>query len=241
MSNMFDEIGEIVKREMVMFFLVDCSGSMHGTKIGAVNTAIREVLPEMRTVGGSDAAIKIATLLFSNGFRWMYPEPVPVEDFQWTSVDGDGMTDLGAACEELVGKLSKDSFLSAPSGSVAPVIFLMSDGQPTDDFERGLEKLWANRWFQHSIKVAVAIGDDADLDALEKFTGSSEAVIRTHTPEALRKMVRFVTVTSSKVGSKSQGLIEGETKTKQQTVEEEIKDYLIDNTDIDQNAADEWE
>ncbi len=241
MSNMFDGIGEIVKREMVMFFLVDCSGSMHGTKIGAVNTAIREVLPEMRTVGGSDATIKIATLLFSSGSRWMYPEPVAVEDFQWSPVDGDGLTDLGGACEELASKLSKNFFLSAPSGSVAPVIFLMSDGQPTDDFDKGLEKLWANRWFQHSIKVAVAIGDDADLAALEKFTGSSEAVIRTHTPESLRKMVRFVTVTSSKVGSKSQGMIDGQVQTKQSEVEEEIKTYLAANTDIDQDGEDEWE
>ena len=86
MSNMFDGIGEIVKREMVMFFLIDCSGSMHGTKIGAVNTAVREVLPEMRTVGGANAAIKIATLLFSSGYRWMYPELVAVEDFQWAPV-----------------------------------------------------------------------------------------------------------------------------------------------------------
>lgn len=240
MGNMFDMAGEIVKREMVMFFLIDCSGSMYGTKIGAVNTAVREALPEMRTVGGSDAAIKIATLLFSNGCRWMYPEPVPVEDFQWASVDAEGMTDLGRACKELAEKLSKHAFLNAPSGSVAPVIFLLSDGQPTDDFDDGLEKLKANRWFKHAIKVAVAIGDDADLDALEKFTGSSEAVIRTHTPEALRKMVRFVTVTSSKVGSTSQGTLNGNITTKQDTLEAEIKTF-VNNVGINQNADDDWD
>lgn len=241
MSNIFDDIGGIVKRELVMFFLVDCSGSMYGTKIGAVNTAIKEALPEMRTVGGSDAAIKVATLLFSTGVRWMYPAPIAVEDFQWTSIEANGMTDLGTACEELASKLSQKSFLSAPSGSVAPVIFLMSDGQPTDNFERGLDKLKANRWFRHSIKVAVAIGDDADLGTLEKFTDSSEAVIRTHTPEALRKMVRFVSVTSSKVGSKSVNLIEGVSKTKQQEIEEEISNYVSSNIDIYQNDKDDWD
>ena len=68
---MFEDIGEIVKREMVLFLLIDQSGSMYGTKIGAVNTAIREVLPELNDVGGSDAHIKIATLIFSNGCHWI--------------------------------------------------------------------------------------------------------------------------------------------------------------------------
>lgn len=43
MANIFDNVGAIVKREMVLFFVIDTSGSMYGTKIGAVNTAIREV------------------------------------------------------------------------------------------------------------------------------------------------------------------------------------------------------
>ena len=46
--GMFDDIEGIVKRQMVLFFVVDTSGSMQGTKIGAVNTAIREVLPELK-------------------------------------------------------------------------------------------------------------------------------------------------------------------------------------------------
>ena len=52
--GMFDDVEGIVKRQMVLFFVVDTSGSMQGTKIGAVNTAIREVLPELKDAGGSD-------------------------------------------------------------------------------------------------------------------------------------------------------------------------------------------
>ena len=32
----------------------------------------------------------------------------------------------------------------------------MSDGEPTDDFESGLNLLQQNNWFKHAIKVAVA-------------------------------------------------------------------------------------
>ena len=94
-----------------------------GTKIGAVNTAIREVLPELMGIGGSDVHLKIACLKFSSGYRWMHPSPVSVDNFQWNNLDADGVTDFGAACRELSDKMSKDKFLSAPSASVAPAIF----------------------------------------------------------------------------------------------------------------------
>ena len=63
--GMFDDVEGIVKRQMVLFFVVDTSGSMQGTKIGAVNTAIREVLPELKDAGGSDVDLKVACLTFS--------------------------------------------------------------------------------------------------------------------------------------------------------------------------------
>lgn len=117
--GMFDDIDGIVKRQMVLFFVVDTSGSMQGTKIGAVNTAIREVLPELKDAGGADIDLKVACLTFSSGCQWMYPTPIASDSFQWTTVDADGVTDLGAACRELNDKLSKNGFLKAPSGSVA--------------------------------------------------------------------------------------------------------------------------
>lgn len=241
MAGMFDEVGPIVKREMVLFLVIDQSGSMIGSKVNAVNTAVREVLPEIRDIGGSDAVIRLAALLFSTGCRWMYDAPMAVEDFQWANIDAFGMTDMGAAFTELAGKLSRESFLKAPSASVAPAIFLMSDGCPTDDYQAGLARLQGNNWFRHAIKVAVAIGEDADKKMLEEFTGNPEAVITVHTPEALRKMIRFVTVTSSKIGSKSQAALNGEPQSKQLALIQDIQDFLDDNPDLNQNADDEWE
>ena len=44
--NPFDDAEEIAKKSMVLFFLIDCSGSMGGSKIGTVNS----VMEELRTV-----------------------------------------------------------------------------------------------------------------------------------------------------------------------------------------------
>ncbi|MBS7293840.1 MAG: VWA domain-containing protein [Treponema sp.] len=240
--GMFDDIDGIVKRQMVLFFVVDTSGSMQGTKIGAVNTAIREVLPELKDAGGADIDLKVACLTFSSGCQWMYPTPIASDSFQWTTVDADGVTDLGAACRELNDKLSKNGFLKAPSGSVAPVIFLLSDGEPTDDFESGINLLQQNNWFKHGIKVAVAIGDDANKDVLAKFTGNIEAVITVHTPEALRKWIRKVSITSSQIGSRSQPVSDGQLPSKQDTMIDEIKDIQQEEPDLSSTSTsgDDW-
>jgi len=240
--GIFDKVEGIVKRQMVLFFVVDTSGSMVGTKIGAVNTAIREVLPELKGIGGSDVDLKIACLKFSSGCSWMHPSPVPVENFQWNNLSADGVTDFGAACKELSDKMAKEKFLSAPSASVAPAIFLMSDGEPTDDYKKGLSDLQKNNWYKYAIKVAVAIGDDANIDVLKEFTGNVEAVITVHTPEALRKMIRFVSITSSQIGSKSQPMQDGEIESKQDAMIEQIKDLQQADPDLSQTStdADDW-
>ena len=240
--SIFDNVEGIVKRQMVLFFVIDTSGSMEGTKIGAVNTAIREVLPELKDIGGSDVDLKIACLKFSSGCEWMHTSPVPVENFQWNSLSADGETNFGAACKELSDKMSKEKFLFAPSAAVAPAIFLMSDGEPTDEYKEGLAALQQNKWYKYAIKVAVAIGEDANKDVLKEFTGNIEAVITVHTPEALRKWIRCVTVTSTQIGSKSRPMQDGQIESKQDTMISQIKDLQQTDPDLSQTStdADDW-
>jgi len=206
-QNIYDEAVEIARRTMVLFFVVDTSGSMVGEKIGSVNAAVQDVIPEIKDISddNADAEIKIAALEFSDGAKWITHAPVKVSDFRWNRLTAGGITDFGVACKELNNKLSKSGFMNEASGSFAPAIFLLSDGQPTDDYQKALEDLWKNKWFKAALKVAVAIGDvgEEGMVALRAFTGNQEAVLTVHTPEALKKMIRFVSVTASQIASKS--------------------------------------
>ena len=208
---MSDDYGGIVipRRTMTLFFIIDTSGSMFGEKIGAVNQAIREVIPEIKELsdGNADAEIKIAVLDFSNGARWITPNgPMEANQLQqiWKNLDSAGGTDLGAACVALKEKLSvSQGFMAEATGSYAPVLFLLSDGQPVDDWQKGLDELKKNNWYKASIRVALAIGNDADKDVLEAFTGNSEMVLEVHNSAALIKMIKFVSVRASQVASGS--------------------------------------
>ncbi len=43
--GLYDEVVEVPRMTMVLFFVVDTSGSMRGAKIGTVNSAIEEIVP----------------------------------------------------------------------------------------------------------------------------------------------------------------------------------------------------
>ena len=225
--NPFDAAEEIAKKSMVLFFLIDCSGSMGGSKIGTVNAVMEELIPAIRGIGGADADIKLAVLKFSGGSEWMYNEPVSIDSFEWDPIDAENVTDLGSAFNELSAKLSRNEFMKSPSLSFAPVMILMSDGYPTDNFEKGLAELQKNRWYSAGIKAAVAIGEDADLDILARFTGNPDSVVTAHNGEALAKLIKFVAVTSSQIGSRSMRLAETEEdfKSKQESAAEQIREF----------------
>ena len=204
--GLLDETVSVPRRTMTLFFLIDTSGSMEGNKIGAVNDAVVNVLPMLNDISETnpDAEIKVAALEFSSGVNWLYDEPKLAKDFIWQDVTAGGLTSLGGACAELAAKLSRNGgFMQSASGSFAPAIILLSDGGPTDNYEVGLAKLQSNNWFKSAIKIAIAIGDDADKDVLKQFTGNSEAVITVHNIDALKQIIRVVAVTSSQIGSKS--------------------------------------
>ena len=233
---LLDDVVSVPLRTMTLFFVIDTSGSMEGNKIGAVNDAVVNVLPMLDEISQTnpDAEIKVAALEFSSGTKWLYTEPKLASEFVWQDVRAGGLTSLGGACIELNNKLSRSGYMQAASGSFAPAIILLSDGGPTDDFQSGLAKLKTNNWFKAAIKVAIAIGDDADKDVLKDFTGSSEAVFTVHNIEALKQIIRVVAVTSSQIGSKSSTA--GDV-TKQEQVIKDVTDAVQDIQGADSTAA----
>ena len=226
----------IPRRTMVLFFLVDTSGSMFGDKIGAVNEAIREVIPEIKEISAenADARIKIVVLDFSSGARWLYEQPIESDQFVWNNLEAGGLTDMGIAFKMLNEKLSRTQFMADAIGSYAPAIFMMSDGAPTDEYMKELTELRKNKWFKVAIKVAVAIGSDANTEILKEFTGNEECVLTVRSPEALRKMIRFASVTASQIGSKSSGVgVDSSDDSNQKAADftKQIKDFEKENVD----------
>lgn len=78
---------EPAKKSMTIFFMIDVSGSMKGTKIGSLNSTMEELLPSLIGVGEASTDVKIAIMKFSTDVEWVTPEPVKIEEYQyWNQV-----------------------------------------------------------------------------------------------------------------------------------------------------------
>lgn len=195
----------LVKRAMVVFFVVDVSGSMRGARIGAVNDAIRNLLPELKKkeATNTSAQIKIAILEFSGRAQWKTPSPQPVSDFIFHDIEvsQSGGTNYGAAFEQLNEKMSSKEFLNSASGSYTPLVIFLTDGKPSDIglYPEQLEKLRHNTWFNYATKVAIAIEKDAADPACRKaliaFTGNEKMVLEAKDTNILAKQIELVTAT----------------------------------------------
>lgn len=104
--------------------------------------------------------------------------------------------------------MSRNSYLNSPSLSFAPVIFLMTDGYPSDDYKAGLKALKANSWYKFGLKAALGIGSEANDAMLAEFTGTPDTVVHAYSGGQLAQMIKIVAVTASQIGSKSMTLTE---------------------------------
>lgn len=230
----------IKKQELNLLFVIDNSGSMEGEKIGAVNNAIRDVMSIMPEIqeDTSDAEIKIGALTFSENCKWVYSEPKGVNEFKWNDITTEGGTDYSKAYDELAKFLcKKENGGKMPDiGGVAPIIILMSDGMPTSpDWENHLNSLRKKGWFKVALKYALAIQIDTKeaMDVLTAFTGNPETVLKVYTAEALRKVIKVIAITASKVKSSSSQVNGGTLVSKEEEAKQEIAKGLEDIEDVE--------
>ncbi|MEN9541285.1 MAG: hypothetical protein RLZZ459_1376 [Cyanobacteriota bacterium] len=162
-------------RPLHFIYLCDCSGSMAAQgKMQALNQAIRQSLPGMAEVArqNPEARVLVRAVSFADRASWHLPEPTPVEQLEWRDLQAGGITAMGAALQLVATALQSPPM---EERALPPVLVLISDGQPTDDFEQGLASLMRQPWAQKAVRLAIAMGHDADLEVLQQFIGPDTA------------------------------------------------------------------
>ncbi len=165
--------GPLATRPLHFIFIADCSGSMAGDKIQSLNQAIREAIPHMREVakGNPNAEVLVRSIKFESGAQWHQSQATNVETFDWIDLSTGGTTSMGLALTLVAGALKTPPM---PERALPPVLVLISDGEPTDDFDAGLRTLMAEPWGKKAVRLAIAIGEGVRLDVLQRFIGHNE-------------------------------------------------------------------
>jgi uncharacterized protein YegL len=183
--------GPLATRPLHFIFIADCSISMQGDKIQSLNHAIRESIPHMREVahGNPNAEVLVRSIKFSVGAQWHHSQPTNVDQFEWKDLTVEGQTDMGRALTLVADALKTPPM---PERALPPVLVLVSDGAPTDDFDAGLRALMAQPWGKKAVRLAIAIGEDAQTDVLQKFIGHAEMQpLQANNAEQLVKYIRW--------------------------------------------------
>lgn len=185
--------GSMASRPVHFIWLLDCSGSMGvNGKIAELNFAIREAIPEMQSAARSNpgAGLLVRAVSFASGASWHIDEPTPVDQFTWEDLHTYGGTDMGAAFRLAANALQTPPM---PQRALPPVLALVSDGQPTDDWRAGLRAIDDTPWGRRAVRVALAIGDDADKTMLKEFLGNPELEpLTAKNPRQLAAAIRWM-------------------------------------------------
>ena len=165
---------KLARRPLHFIYLCDCSGSMGGSKMQSLNQAIRQSLPAMANVArdNPEAQMLVRAVSFSTQAKWHIAEPTPVEaiEHSWRDLESQalGLTAMGEAM-----KLVAQALRTPPmeQRALPPILVLISDGAPTDDYYGGLQTLLHEPWARKAVRLSIAIGHDADQEHLQKFIG----------------------------------------------------------------------
>ena len=207
-----DPLGSVARRKLQIIFLVDTSGSMTiNGRMQALNQAAHTVLPELKDEAEKNpqADVYFRVLEFATGARWMTADAKRMSEFgsswHWSDLEAGGVTDFGAALDLLTEALQPESI---GAYNYPPVLVLLSDGAPTDDWENALERFNQSSFGRkagRTVRVALAV-TDADKDVLSRFTGHMETVVDVTNPTQMVSFLKWATVTLSKASSRSRAV-----------------------------------
>jgi uncharacterized protein YegL len=191
-------------RRLPVYILADCSGSMTGDPIEQVKTGIRTLHANLM---GDPSAVETAFLsviAFDSEARQVVPL-VEVTQFEPPDLRASGTTALGGALQILGQCLEIEvrKTTAEVKGDWKPLVFLLTDGAPTDDWQTHAERLKQNKPSPANI-IAVACGSNADVNVLKQIT-PTVLEMRDMGPEAFAQFFKWVSAsvsqTSARVGA----------------------------------------
>jgi uncharacterized protein YegL len=194
---------DIAKRPLHFFWLVDWSGSMEGKKIASLNQAIREALPDIHNATANHAEVQIwmRAIKFADKAEWhVGPQPMELDKFFWPELGIDGHTATAQAIRLLSSELDLEKM---PRRGFPPVCILVSDGcctDPEEDYAQAIADLEALPWGKRAVRLAIAVGDEAEYDEeqLLQFVSHKEiGVLKAHNPAELVQHIKWASTTAT--------------------------------------------
>lgn len=187
-------------RRLPVYLLLDTSGSMTGEPIEAVKNGVQIMISSLRQNPQAIETAFLSVITFDSTARQIIPL-TDLASFQMVDIKATGVTALGEALKLVAHKIETEvqKTTTEQKGDWKPLVFIMTDGIPTDDWQRGLNEFKKSKV---AFTVACAAGSGADTNILKQIT---ENVVSLDTADSasIGKFFQWVTasigVSSTKV------------------------------------------
>ncbi len=185
-------------RRLPVYLLLDTSGSMYGEPIEAVRNGVQTLISSLRSDPYALETAFISIITFNSTAQQITPL-TELAAFQQPNIDASGCTALGEALS-LLARTTDNEIVKTTAerkGDWRPLVFIMTDGEPTDDFNVGLNEFKSRKF---GMVVACAAGQGANTNTLKQIT---ENVVQLDTADSATIKAFFKWVSASiSTGSK---------------------------------------
>ena len=166
-------------RRLPVYLLVDTSGSMMGEAIEAVRNGLQMLVSALRQDPYALETAYLSVITFDTNAKQVTPL-TELMSFQIPDIQASGVTAMGEALSLLADCINREVQKGSAEvkGDWKPVVFLLSDGLPTDDLQKGINAILQ---VKTGTFVACAAGAGADTDVLKQIT---ETVVSLDTADA---------------------------------------------------------
>lgn len=158
-------------RRLPIFILVDCSESMAGEPIKAVFDGLYRFCLDLKTHPVFIEHAWLSVISFSSGAE-LVTRLTELLNFNPPGLAVGPGRCLGAALDLLSDRIAKEVRhpTSAQKGDFKPVVFLLTDGQPTDNWREALARYRAATAPYVANFIAIGCGGAVDITVLREIT-----------------------------------------------------------------------
>jgi len=156
-------------RRLPVYLLLDCSTSMQGNAIMAVNEGLNMIYRQLMNDLRAQDTVYISLIRFAS--QAMQDPLTPLLQFQPTILSANGNTALGAAIQLLVQSIREDLRVNTKErhGDYRPLAFLLTDGEPTDHYKDAVYQLHQLRGSQKPTVIALGCGNHVKESTLREI------------------------------------------------------------------------
>lgn len=157
-------------RRLPIYFLIDVSESMVGEPIQQVEEGLSTIIQTLKTDPTAIETVWVSIIGFAGNSKTLVPLQEITNFYPPKFPIGSG-TSLSKGLGHLMFELRKNTVKTTAEqkGDWKPIIFLFTDGVPTDDSDSAINE-WKQNWSNSANLIIVSFGEETDIQILSQLS-----------------------------------------------------------------------